>query len=48
MDFSLMLSSFAAVFNPFNMLYVLVGAFGGILIGCIPGVTATIKVHLVK
>src|SRR5574344_1725086 len=46
MDFSLMLSSFAAVFNPFNMLYVLVGAFGGILIGCIPGLTATMGIAL--
>lgn len=46
MDLSLMLSSFAAVFNPFNMLYVLLGAFGGILIGCIPGLTSTMGIAL--
>lgn len=46
MDFSLMLTSFAAVFNPFNMLYVLLGAFGGILIGCIPGLTSTMGIAL--
>lgn len=46
MDFGLLISSFAAVFHPLNMLYIFVGAAGGVLIGCIPGLTATMGIAL--
>ncbi len=46
MDFSLIASSFAQVFAPSTMLYTLLGAAGGILIGAIPGLTATMGIAL--
>lgn len=46
MDFGLLISSFGPVFNPLNMLYIFIGAAGGVLIGCIPGLTATMGIAL--
>lgn len=46
MDFSLILSSFGQVFSLSTLLYTFLGAAGGILIGCIPGLTATMGIAL--
>ncbi len=46
MDFNLILSSFSQVFAPSTLLYTLIGAAGGILIGSIPGLTATMGIAL--
>ncbi len=46
MDFGLILSSFGQVFAPATLLYTLLGAAGGILIGSIPGLTATMGIAL--
>ena len=46
MDFSLIASSFGQVFSPLTLLYTLIGAAGGILIGSIPGLTATMGIAL--
>ncbi|MBR0031883.1 MAG: tripartite tricarboxylate transporter permease [Treponema sp.] len=46
MDFSLIASSFSQVFAPATFLYTLIGAAGGILIGSIPGLTATMGIAL--
>lgn len=46
MDFSLIASSFAQVFSPATFLYTLIGATGGILIGSVPGLTATMGIAL--
>lgn len=47
MDFSLLISSYAAVFtNVQVLLMTLLGAFGGVLLGAIPGMTATMGVAL--
>lgn len=42
MDFDLLLQGFATVLlNPINFLYALIGIVGGIIIGALPGLTAT-------
>ncbi len=46
MDVSLIFSSFAQVFSPVTLLYTFIGAAGGILIGSIPGLTATMGIAL--
>lgn len=46
MDFGLIASSFGQVFTPSTLLYTLIGATGGILIGAIPGLTATMGIAL--
>ena len=46
MDFNLLLGSIGAVLNPFSLIYIFIGAAGGILIGCIPGLTATMGIAL--
>ena len=47
MDFSLLLSSYAAVWsNPEVLLMTFIGALGGVLLGAIPGMTATMGVAL--
>lgn len=46
MDVNALLSSIGVVFAPLNILYIFVGAAGGILIGCIPGLTATMGIAL--
>ena len=47
MDFSLLLHSYAAVFTNFQVIFMtLLGAFGGVLLGAIPGMTATMGVAL--
>ncbi|QTQ14439.1 tripartite tricarboxylate transporter permease [Treponema parvum] len=46
MDFGLLVSSFGSVFAPLNMLYIFIGAAGGVLIGCIPGLTSTMGIAL--
>ena len=46
MDFGLMLSSFGQVFLPQNILFVFIGAIGGVLIGSIPGLTSTMGIAL--
>lgn len=46
MDFSLIASSFGQVFSVTTMLYTFLGAIGGILIGAIPGLTATMGIAL--
>lgn len=46
MDFSLILTSFGQVFAPSTLFYTLIGAAGGILIGSIPGLTATMGIAL--
>ena len=47
MDFNLLLSSYAAVWsNPEVMLMTFIGALGGVLLGAIPGMTATMGVAL--
>ena len=45
MDFSLLLSSYATVWsNPEVLLMTFIGALGGVLLGAIPGMTATMGV----
>jgi putative tricarboxylic transport membrane protein len=46
MNIELLLSSMALVFNPHNVLFVFAGAIGGVLIGCIPGLTSTMGIAL--
>ncbi|MGI5059042.1 tripartite tricarboxylate transporter permease [Treponema pectinovorum] len=46
MDFSLIASSFGQVFSLTTLLYTFLGAVGGILIGSIPGLTATMGIAL--
>ena len=47
MDFSLLLASYAAVWsNPEVLLMTFIGALGGVLLGAIPGMTATMGVAL--
>ena len=47
MDFSLLLSSYATVWsNPEVLLMTFIGAVGGVLLGAIPGMTATMGVAL--
>ena len=47
MDFQLLLSSYGAVFSSLEViLMTLIGAFGGIVLGAIPGMTATMGVAL--
>ena len=47
MDFGLLLSSYGSVFTNFEViLMTLIGALGGILLGAIPGMTATMGVAL--
>ena len=46
MDFSLISSAFGQVFSLSTILYTFLGAAGGILIGCIPGLTATMGIAL--
>ena len=47
MDFGLLISSYASVFTNFEViLMTLIGALGGILLGAIPGMTATMGVAL--
>lgn len=47
MDFNLLAQSFGTVFlHPMNLLYIFIGAAGGVLIGCIPGLTATMGIAL--
>jgi putative tricarboxylic transport membrane protein len=46
MNIELLLSSMAQVFHPQNILFVFAGAIGGVLIGCIPGLTSTMGIAL--
>ncbi|MDR1932332.1 MAG: tripartite tricarboxylate transporter permease [Spirochaetales bacterium] len=46
MDFGLIFSSIAPVFAPENILFILLGATGGVLIGSIPGLTSTMGIAL--
>lgn len=46
MDFSLIASSFGQVFSFSTLLYTMLGAIGGVLIGSIPGLTATMGIAL--
>jgi putative tricarboxylic transport membrane protein len=47
MDWSLLFSSYASVFlSPQVLLMTLLGATGGVLLGAIPGMTATMGVAL--
>ncbi|MDR0877810.1 MAG: tripartite tricarboxylate transporter permease [Treponema sp.] len=46
MDFGFILTSIAPVFVPSNILFVLMGAVGGVLIGAIPGLTSTMGIAL--
>ena len=47
MDFNLLISSYASVFTNLEViLMTLIGALGGILLGAIPGMTATMGVAL--
>ena len=49
MDFNLLLSSYAAVWsNPEVILMTFIGALGGVLLGAIPGMTATMGVALLS
>ncbi|MCR5290458.1 MAG: tripartite tricarboxylate transporter permease [Treponema sp.] len=46
MNFALFASSLGQIFAPATLLYTLIGAAGGILIGAIPGLTATMGIAL--
>jgi putative tricarboxylic transport membrane protein len=46
MNIELLLSSIALVFHPQCLVFVFAGAIGGVLIGCIPGLTATMGIAL--
>jgi putative tricarboxylic transport membrane protein len=46
MNIELLLSSMVQVFHPQNILFVFAGAIGGVLIGCIPGLTSTMGIAL--
>ncbi|MDR0539991.1 MAG: tripartite tricarboxylate transporter permease [Spirochaetaceae bacterium] len=46
MDFAFILTSIAPVFAPLNLLFVLLGAASGVLIGSIPGLTSTMGIAL--
>ncbi|MDR1625406.1 MAG: tripartite tricarboxylate transporter permease [Spirochaetia bacterium] len=46
MDFGFLFASIAPVFAPDNLFFVLMGAFGGVLIGSIPGLTSTMGIAL--
>lgn len=45
-DWSLLFSSYGAILQPEVVLYVFIGAIGGVLIGSIPGLTATMGIAL--
>lgn len=46
MDWRLLLASYTQVLTPDTLLFVFVGAIGGVLIGAIPGLTATMGIAL--
>jgi putative tricarboxylic transport membrane protein len=46
MDFGFLFTSIAPVFAPDNLFFILMGAFGGVLIGSIPGLTSTMGIAL--
>src|SRR5574344_416196 len=46
MDFHLLFSSYLALFNPTTLGLIFLGAIGGVLIGAIPGLTATMGIAL--
>jgi putative tricarboxylic transport membrane protein len=46
MDFSLIFSSVSQVLVPSNLLFIFLGAVGGVLIGSVPGLTATMGIAL--
>ncbi|MDR1179773.1 MAG: tripartite tricarboxylate transporter permease [Spirochaetales bacterium] len=46
MDFGFLFTSIAPVFAPDNLLLILMGALGGVLIGSIPGLTSTMGIAL--
>ena len=46
MNIELLLSSIALVFHPQNIIFIFAGAVGGVLIGCIPGLTSTMGIAL--
>lgn len=46
MDLGLLFSSIGTVLHPLSLLYIFIGAAGGVLIGCIPGLTATMGIAL--
>ena len=46
MDFELYLGALLNVLQPYNLAVVFAGALGGILVGSIPGLTATMGVAL--
>jgi len=46
MNVELLFSTIGLVFNPHNILFILMGAVGGVLIGCIPGLTSTMGIAL--
>ncbi|MDR0710042.1 MAG: tripartite tricarboxylate transporter permease, partial [Spirochaetaceae bacterium] len=46
MNSTLIFSTIIQVFHPQNMLFIFSGAIGGVLIGCIPGLTSTMGIAL--
>lgn len=46
MDWGLLISSYGAIFTPQILLMIFIGAAGGILLGAIPGLTATMGIAL--
>ncbi len=46
MDFELLFSSYGAIFTPQILLMIFVGAAGGVLLGAVPGLTATMGIAL--
>ncbi|MBZ4655117.1 MAG: protein of unknown function transrane [Peptococcaceae bacterium] len=46
MEFGLLLKGFATVLQPTSLLLILMGVVGGILVGSLPGLTATMGVAL--
>ncbi|MCL1818752.1 MAG: tripartite tricarboxylate transporter permease [Spirochaetaceae bacterium] len=46
MDFAFILTSITPVFSPENIVLVLLGAVGGVLVGAIPGLTSTMSIAL--
>jgi putative tricarboxylic transport membrane protein len=46
MSVELLFSTIVLVFQPQNILFIFMGAIGGVLIGCIPGLTSTMGIAL--
>ncbi|MDR0386873.1 MAG: tripartite tricarboxylate transporter permease, partial [Treponema sp.] len=46
MNLELIVSAIVQVFHPQNILFIFSGAIGGVLVGCIPGLTSTMGIAL--